>query len=329
MKSNKNNAFSSITIKLNKLLRNRNILVFFLFFLIATLLWFLNTLNKEYATEIQIPVRFSNIPEEKHLVDDYERSLKVRFSGHGYNILRIKLERFNIPILVNLNRHKLTKASYNPHKYYLLSENLYPNINRRLGKDISIVHVSPDTLFFNYTPVKSKKVPVKLNINYKISKEYMIIGEVEIRPDSVTIYGEDNIIDKIDHVKTVYKNFGMIEKPIDKTLNLEKISDVKFDLKDIKLKMAITKFVDDNIEISIKTVNFPANISVRLIPNNAIVSYRVPIDHYKNINNKSFMVIADYNKRENNYIVIDAESDDKKAKILRTQPSAVYFLLER
>lgn len=329
MNSNKNNAVNDITIKIKKLLNNRNIPVFFLFFLIATLLWFLNTLNKEYTTEIQIPIRYSNIPEEKLLSQDYTRSVRVIFSGHGYNILRIKLERFNIPIQVNLNRHRLNQTSYNPYKYYLLSDNLHSNVGRRLGKDINIVSVSPDTLFFNYTPVSSKKVPVKLNVDYEIPKEFMVMGKVEVIPDSVTVYGEEKTLKEIDYMETVFKYFGKTDKSIDEKIKMKKIQGVRLDVKEIRLKVAITKFIDDNIEINIEKVNFPAGTGVRLIPNKAIVSYRVPIDHYQNLNKNSFTVVADYNKRENNYIVIDTRSSDKKVKILRTQPSAVYFLLER
>ena len=44
---------------------DRRLVVFLFFIVLATIFWFLNQLDEEYVTEIPLPVRYTNFPEEK------------------------------------------------------------------------------------------------------------------------------------------------------------------------------------------------------------------------------------------------------------------------
>lgn len=328
MNIKKNNDFKSITTKIISLKKNRNIVIFLIFFFISTLLWFLNTLNKEYTTDVNVPVRFLNIPNRENLSADYANNIEVRVSGHGYNIFRIRLESFTIPVQVNLNRHILSPTTYDQNILFFLTENLKPEFNRRFGKDVSVVAVNPDTLFFKYTPTDVKKVPVKPNVEFKLQTGFMLADDIKISPDSVYIRGERAIIDSIHFIETKKLELGTVNKSKYKNIKLKNPGKLKISENFVRISLNIFKFVDDVINVSIHPVNFPDNNSVKFIPNSVKLHYRVPIDKYKNVDSDSFSITADYEKRENNIIYPEANSRNKQIKILRTQPSQVYFLIQ-
>ena len=60
----------------------RNVITYGVCLIIATVLWFLNTLNKEYTTELTYPIRYTDLPKGKLLVSEPPKNMTLEIRAH-------------------------------------------------------------------------------------------------------------------------------------------------------------------------------------------------------------------------------------------------------
>src|SRR5690606_34909935 len=75
-------------------------------------------------------------------------------------------------------------------------------IESQLGMDVQVHAINPDTIFFDFNRLISKKVPVQLDIKKEYSNLINIYGAPKIIPDSITITGSEADLTNIKHIKT-------------------------------------------------------------------------------------------------------------------------------
>ena len=62
----------------------RNVITYGVCVIIATVLWFLNALNKEYTTEISYPIKYTELPKGKLLVSEPPKEMTLTIKAHGF-----------------------------------------------------------------------------------------------------------------------------------------------------------------------------------------------------------------------------------------------------
>lgn len=319
----------NITAKFNKLRKNRNIFVFIIFFFIATILWFLTTLNKEYTTEIDLPIRYSNIPNKNELKSELTKQIQVTISGHGYNILQIIMDRFAIPLQLNLRNLTVYQTPHNSEIYFLLTKDINNLVAKRIGRNVEVLSIKPDTLYFNYYSEYSKNVPVNFIANYTIPKGFILTKPVSISPDTVLIFGKEAHVLDISDVSTVSKNLGIIRPNIKYKIDLEEINNVNTGVEYIEAEFYIEKYVEEKVNINVTPINFPNDFNTVIVPSSVSLTLNIPISTYNNFSKNSIKVFADYETRSNNRIELRVTTENESITLVRIQPQTVHFLLER
>ena len=119
---NKNLTDISDYVKVVKLKNNRRVVVFLVCLIIATSLWFLNALGKEYTSEVSYPVKYINPPANQFLADNTPVKLDLKIYGQGFTLLRFKLLSFS-PIILDIAEITKNQKS-NTGAYKVLSKNL-------------------------------------------------------------------------------------------------------------------------------------------------------------------------------------------------------------
>ena len=88
--------------KIERLKNDKQIVVFLVCLLIATALWFLNALSKDYSTTISYPVKFVNPPSNQFVSNKLPQKFELQVEAHGFTLLRHKLSLSFSPIVINL-----------------------------------------------------------------------------------------------------------------------------------------------------------------------------------------------------------------------------------
>ena len=70
-----------IILKIEQLIKgahlNKNIISYLICVVIASSVWLLNSLNKEYSTVLTYPLKYSNLPEDKYSISELPHQLKL------------------------------------------------------------------------------------------------------------------------------------------------------------------------------------------------------------------------------------------------------------
>jgi len=189
---------------------NRELPVFAFFLLLSFVFWYLNELSKELKGTINYPVRYINPPKDRVVTGEIPDKLEMELRGPGYSILKVKLSGSRAPMVVDFSKlspRRLPGAM--PH-YYLVTSGLISSFSKQMHADFEILSIHPDTLFFGYDRLVTRRMPVKPDLIVELAEGRKVI--IVPDPDSVTVTGPAHILDTIDGIRTRHRNFKRMDE---------------------------------------------------------------------------------------------------------------------
>jgi hypothetical protein len=313
--------------------KNRNIFIFIFFIILSSFLWFLNAVNKEHDTHMVIPYQFKNLPAKTKISKESAKELTVLIHGHGFNILREKLEQVTLPVIIDFankdNPVVFHRCENNPLKTYVLTKELIPFLSRRFGSNIKVTGVKPDTLFFDIADNYSKKIPIITNPSFNLDPGYIISGKILSKPDSVYVYGPKHITDTISAVYSETYSLGNVGQTTIKELKLKPIRDLSFSHSKVTLEFPVEKYTQTSIELPVTAAFFPDSLKYQIIPAKVTVTYKVALSQYDKVDKSNFEAIVNYNNKKNEMIVVEVNSINPYVEISGINPISVECILER
>ena len=253
---------------------NKKLVIFLFFLCLSCFLWFLNALKNEYTTEISYPVEYSNHPTNKVLIKKLPSEFKLKVKSHGYTLFRNLFNKSINPIVIDIDA--LYRKQKN-NKFYILSSETEHQITRQLLNDIHLIDIIPDTLYFEYSNMISKKVPVKPNLHIKYQKQYFQSGKVLLKPDSITVSGAKSILDTLKYVKTEALNYEDLQTTVFTNVELFKHNDLVFSENEVLITLPVEKFTEASFIIPIEVKNKPKNEQILTYPNEVRINFLVSI----------------------------------------------------
>lgn len=313
------------------------LLVFSFFLLISTLFWFLIKLSDNYITNITYPVEYLNIPENKIIINELPEILKLKIDANGYNIVKYKLGSNFSPIKIDLSETYLKNLDNDSSNQYIESFHLLENIQNqiienKITQDISIVDILPDTLFFEFTDIIEKKIPVGINAEISFQKQYMLKDKLIIEPDSVLIKGPEKIIDTIFFIETEYINLRDLAESYTSEVNLIKYKNIIYSTEKVFVEIQVEEFTEAHISIPINVINLPDTLKLKIFPNIVNINYLVGFSEYGKIDEKKFDIYIDYNDINNsmtNKLKLKVKNYPLEIKSFNYSPIYVEYLIEK
>ena len=302
-------------------------MIFGLFLVISAILWLLNTLNEEYTDYLKYPVKFTNLPKDIRLLEELPDNLSLEITGHGYDILSYKLNYSKPPILVNLKKQKIRQLD--DKHYYLLGADLFGLAEKRIKGELELHSVLPDTIHFIITHTEEKIVPVEAAFTYQPSRQYIITGKPQFEPDSVTIRGPIQLLNKLEAVKTENIEYKDLKESIDRYIPLEEIKDINIEPDRIHLKIPVEKYTEASLSVEIQPVNLPDSLSMTCIPNKVTLNFKVPVSKYKLIQAENFLIHADYTEASGSKIPLQITDKADFAQDVKLSVNEISFILNK
>lgn len=324
-KTQKNRSFFA---SLSKMFNKLNILVFSLFVFIAAVLWFFNALDNSFVTQTQVSVKFQNLPSDRVLLKDLPDELNVSIKGNGYILMRYKLQRDRIPIVFDLDKYKLQSLPQDEYSYFIPTTEFSSTIAKRFKGDVKITKISPDTLFFYFTEMVTRKVPVKVNVDYSFNNQYMLNGNISIKPDSVTISGPEQIVAKTNFVETEYRSYGSLSSSFQRNLQLVKNDLLEYSEYRVVLNIPIEKYSEKVLKVEVNPVQVPDSINVRLIPRTVDVSFKAPLSIYNSFNPSDFELNVNIEGYKSGMLMIEMLKYPNNVMDISLSPGQVRCIIE-
>lgn len=271
-------------------LKKRKAKVFLIFLLCATLAWLINKLSQSYTSNTTFQVTYVNIPQEFILANTPKNELQVRLKAVGFQFLGYGLKAKEIKLDVS-------KVVFKDSTYYLTEDQLRIQLAAQLKNSSTLVDFDSDPIYFDFTSLESKKVPVKALVELTFANNHVLKGVLKISPDSIIISGPKSQIDTIQHIETQQLKLSNLNSSFstEVALRLPKgLNGTKFSSQFTNVSGTVVKFSEKVMEVPITVINLPEGVKVRTFPETVDVRCQGMLDNLKELEADNFSVIADY-----------------------------------
>lgn len=241
-----------------------------------------------------------------------ETDVTAQVNMNGFLAMRYNISEQNI-IKIDINDKVLSKT-----KNFVLSSDIFQKFSEQLGDGKKLISLSPDTIYFSYVDLQSKRLPIIPNLQLKFASEYMQSGNIILKPDSIWITAEQNVLDSITEIQCIAQKHENLNKPISGALEVDmsKLNNVSVQQQKIQFKVNVERYSEATITVPLQLTNKPDSLDVMTFPRDIEVKYRADIQNFAKIKASDFKLIADFNDFEKSI------SGNLKVKI-ETKPKSV------
>lgn len=312
---------------------DKDLIVFAFFLFLSFMFWYLNALGKVSDSEIKYPVRFANLPEGKVLMEELPSKLDIFVKGPGYSVLKLKLSGDRKPVVLDISSINYRRvAGTKVLTYYVKTSSLVPGLSNQFGPDCTISSIKPDTLFFTFDRVITKLVAVKPDLEINTERQYFVKGIVTVEPDSVRVTGPAHLLDTMNSIRTGFRKFSGLNRPIKRTLDLCQSKEYSISGKNVTITVPVEQFTEAETNVPVKIINSSNTVNVRIFPDAVKVTGLVAVSDYKRFRELPFEVILDLAKADLNSekrIPLEVKNVPLFVTSLRLTPPDVDFLIEK
>jgi hypothetical protein len=130
---------------------NRDVVVFAFFLFLSFVLWYLISLRKDIEADINYPVKFTNLPKERVIVEEPPQKLNLYLKGPGYSILKLRVSGEKTPVIIDISKvNYLRVPGSRSLNYFIVTSGLVKSLPVQLRSECEITSIKPDTLFFTF-----------------------------------------------------------------------------------------------------------------------------------------------------------------------------------
>mgnify|MGYP001777021493 FL=1 len=246
-------------------------LLLLLSLLLAFIVWLIHSLSLQYSVFLEYRVTLSTSIEGRSRTATSEDILIIRGRSEGYYILRQRIGR-----LKNLTVTVLpANVTYKDGDIFTVDcETIKSNIVEALGGNVDLEFIVSESLDFNLPEVTSKRVPVVPKASIVFDGQYMPVGDIELRPDSVDIYGDARLLGTIDSVFTETIARSGVDGPIQGLCGIVPIRRVEYSEDNIYYSMNVVRYIEESMNVPVTATGVPENKELIILPSSVTLKYR-------------------------------------------------------
>ncbi|WMI67599.1 CdaR family protein [Mangrovimonas sp. YM274] len=259
--------------------------------MLSFLFLIISKLSGKYTETVALNVSFENVPENKVLLQKEKQKINVVLSANGFNL--VPLIFFKQPVKIDYD----SDLYYNNEHYSWVANKSAHKIKSLVGSRVEMLSITPDTLNFRFETLETKKVPIKLQANISYLIGYDVLDKVEIKPDSVTVIGAENIVSTIEEISTEPLSLKDVNASFSQSiaLKLPKVDgNIKLSSQKVTVTSEVVKFTEGAVEVPVTLVNTPKNLTINYFPKVVTVLYYVPLNRFNEIKPSDFKVVCNY-----------------------------------
>ena len=271
-------------------LKKRKVKVFLIFLLCASLAWLINKLSQTYTSNTTFNVTYINIPSDFLLSNTPKNELQVRLKAVGFQFLGYHLKPKEIQLDVSKVMHK-------DDSYYLTSDQIRIQLEAQLNNYSMLTDFDSDIIYFDFTSLETKKVPVKAMLELTYAANHILEGKIVVQPDSIQISGPKSQIDTISVIETELLKIDDLDNSFSKDVALKlpkQLNGTTYSNDFVRITGNVVKFSELVIQVPVTVINLPPDVKVRTFPEIVEVRCQGTLEHLKELEVIDFEVVADY-----------------------------------
>lgn len=219
----------------------------------ATVFWFFNSLNKNYTTNIDLPLVFDFDREHYIAIRPLPEVVRFNVTGVGWNLFRRSAGLKTPPLVVPLPQ---------PTEVKKIVGSTLPALVSNQPEGFAINFVLTDTLHLAIEPKTKRLINLRVDIpTLLLKKGYGLVSDIKITPDTVRIEGPVKLINSLPE----YLDLKLIDRNIDddfsENVEVKFLNDelIKRNPPTVLVSFQVDRYVEIEKSITLEIVNPPKN----------------------------------------------------------------------
>lgn len=318
-----------------RLLRMRNdrrLIIYLICVAIATIFWFLNALNKEYSVQLSFPVKYTNLPTNKVLSNTLPDHFSLHVNSYGFTILRHKLSLAFSPLVFDVNNFTNNRMENGKRQEYtFLSNQFIDRIAEQVSNELQITNIQPDTLFFKFDRIISKKILVAPELTYDLKRQHFLSSNITTTPDSVLVSGPESVLDTLQSVHTKNQHFKELNHTIEQEISIKTEKNLDYTPKRVILNIPVEEYTEKQLLVPVTINDLPPGMRVNLFPDKVKVNVLISLSRFPEIKPGDFRISASYQDILNNAELLNLtiESQPPYSFSVSMTPEKVEYIIEQ
>lgn len=318
-----------------KLQSNKRLVVFVIFIGIATFIWILWSLEKEngYTTIISSPIEFVGIPNNSVLVNELPAKIQIEVTGGGFSLLRHNWDLTKPKLKIDVRNFDDGLLKDEQEKTIIVS---LDKIKSKLDSQLPNLQINsffPDTISIKFARMVSKTIPVLVNLDLELEKQYMIRGKIKIVPDSIEISGPASLLDTLESVYTIPLKLRKVNSDILRNLDLVKTQEkLSYSENRVQVNIPVEQFTEKSLEVPVFGINIPESMNLKLFPSTIMLAFRVVISKFEAVQPENFSLIVDYSNITDGIpsrLTVTIIKSPEYISNIKVNPEDVGYILEK
>lgn len=255
-------------------------------FFAAVIFWLFNSLNKNYAIDLQFPVRFTFDEARFIPASPLPGSVSMNVSGNGWDLLRRSLG-FNLPQMV-IPLEKPTEVKK------IVGSTLPVLLAGQLGR-LQINYVVTDTLHLTLdTKIKRKVKVVVTEEKFSFAEGFDRSSPIVILPDSIELEGAKGVLHKVPDSVVLEIALNRISKDVKEKVEVffpgdERLNKVP---PEVIVMFEVAEWVRVSKPLKLELLNLPSGVRMNLANDSITCSALIPKDKVLEFNQTSLAQAA-------------------------------------
>lgn len=304
----------------------RRVSAFFTCLMLAIIAWIFTVMSNSYNYTVKEVLNFKNTPQRRAFHQLQSDTVNAVVSGSGWQMLFSKMHDDVSPISVDLRSLE--------YKSYVVLSSQLPQINEKKDPGQQIVSFNPDTLYFDFSNRKVKRVPIQLLTQVGYKHQFAQSGNITLNPAYVIVNGPANVIDNITDWKTDTLKLDSISETITTRVNLKTPSEGNISVvpKNVQVNIPVDEYTEKTLEIPVKLINNHDYDDVKIFPLKVKVTFTTSLSRYAQTTEDFFEATADLDLwRNHGYKVLPVVIFKSPAysKIVKIEPQNIDFIVKK
>lgn len=304
----------------------RRLSAFFSCLLLAVIVWVFATLSNTYDFTVKEVLVYKNVPRKRAFHPLQSDTITATLQGSGWETIFQKMNFNNQTVDVDL--HTLENKDY-----IVLSSQL-KQINEKKDPDQQISSFSPDTLYFDFSGRKVKRVPIRLISEIHYQRQFTQSNNAVLEPSYVTASGPDTVIDKLKYWNTDTLKIDSANETIRTNLGLQAVKEGNLTIypKSVQVRIPVDEYTEKTLQIPVKLINNHNFYNVKIFPQKVKVTFTTSLRRYPEMDEDFFEASADLNLwRNSGYSMLPVKLTRYPAfcKIVKIEPQNIDFIIHK
>lgn len=308
----------------------KNCLIFLVFLLLSFIFWIGQVYRERFEVDYTIPIKYVNIPDSIIFEDQLPENIHTIIKDDGSALFRYFFSKKKDSLEIDIRQLIASKKSSN--KLLIPSENIVQMVRGKLYPGSELISYSPSIITNQYALLKKKSVPVIYEGHINLAQGYILDGDITITPENVNIFSSNSVLDTTFFAYTISDTIHGLNANKNILIPLRPLRGVKYLPDSVRVSITVDEFNTKELDIPVTCINLPKELSAKFFPSTVKVSFSVGVKKYKDISEKDFSILLDYNDIKDvkdMTIPVRLSKHPDFVKNLTITPAEVEFILEK